>query len=264
MNARVVTRAFVFQKLTCARRLRASAIAIVTFGVVLAACGTNDTKRPPPIAQSPAGDTVQPVEVGGEVANADSTALSDDQVWITDGNVLALLGVMNARQIAAADVELEAWHTDTVRTFASSVAHDHAALQHSVDSLAARLKVAPVVSALVQRIDTSFRVRVDSLRAVEGRPLERAFVHQQVVAESAYAIYADQLTGASTAPELRSLLESAAARARADAGRARSLEAVLVLADSLKKAAVADSIAQAEARRAARAEARRRRSGTPP
>jgi hypothetical protein len=106
---------------------------------------------------------------------------------------------------------------------------------------------------LVQRVDTAFRLRVDSLRAIEGRPLELAFARQQVVAESAFATVADQLTGAATAPEVRGMMQSAAARARAESDRARSLLATLMLADSIKKAAVADSIARAEERRQRRA-----------
>jgi predicted outer membrane protein len=198
-------------------------------------------------------DTAVAADAAGEVVNDDTTAVRNDQVWITDGNALALLRVMNTRQISAADVELEAWHTDTVRAFAASVARDHAELQHSVDSLVERTRVAPVVSALVQRVDTAFRLRVDSLRAIEGRPLELAFARQQVVAESAFATVADQLTGAATAPEVRGMMQSAAARARAESDRARSLLATLMLADSIKKAAVADSIARAEERRQRRA-----------
>lgn len=247
----VDTRAFVFQNHFCARRFRSALIAAGAFAFV--ACASPDADHPPAKAQAATRDTAVVADVAGEVVSDDSSGMRNDQVWITDGNALALLGVMNTRQIAAADVELEAWHSDTVRAFAASVARDHAELQHSVDSLVQRIHVAPVVSALVQRVDTSFRRRVDSLRAVEGRPLELAFARQQVVAESAFATYADQLTGAATAPEVRAMMESAATRARAEADRARALQMSLMLADSIKKAAVADSIARAEERRQRRA-----------
>jgi hypothetical protein len=253
MNARVSTRAFVFQRLVHAT------LAALMLGVGLAACDGHERQRRPS-AERVTRDTAQ---AGGDVA--DSTTRNPDAAWITDGNALALLAVLNARQIAAANVELDAWHTDTIRSFAAAVAREHAELQHSADSLSARLHVVPVVSALDQQIDSAFRSRVDSLRGLRGAPLERAFAHEQVVAEQAIAEYADQLTGAVQAPEIRALMESAATDARSRLSRAQAFELTLVLADSIKNAAVADSIAQAAERAAARAAARvgRRHSSAP-
>ncbi len=254
MNARVNTRAFV-------SLIWASA---VTFS----ACRGRDRRPPPSASQPPARDTA---EVAGEVAESvaapvaapDTTMPNDNAAWITDANALAMIGVMNARQIAQADVELEAWHSDTVRALAAASARDHAALQRSVDSLAERLRLAPVMSALGQRIDSEFQARVDTLRWWRGPgSLERAFVHQQVAADQAFASYANSLTGATRAPEVQALMQTAAARASAQVSRARSVEAILVVADSMKAAAIADSTAKAAERAAARA-ARRRRSPTP-
>jgi putative membrane protein len=247
MNARVSTRAFVFSPLA-----RATVIAAVwSVAAALAACEQQDQQQ-----RTSRGDTV---EAGGEVV-ADSTMKNPDAAWITDGNVLAMLSVFNTRQIGAANVELDSWHTDTIRQFAATVAREHIALQRSADSLAQRIKVAPVMSALSVQIDSAFRLRVDSLRGLGGSPLERAFAHEQVVAESAIADYANQLTGAAQAPEVRALAESVANDARTHLTRARTFETTLLVADSIKKAAVADSIAQAAERAAARAAARAARS----
>jgi hypothetical protein len=250
----VWTRAFVFQPLT--RAIVAAAIWLAS--VALAACDGRDGQR-----RAPRGAHGESAEAGGDVA--DSTLKNPDAAWITDGNALALVGVLNARQIAAANVELDAWHTDTIRSYATLVAHEHAELQRSVDSLAGRIKVVPVMSALDVQIDSAFRVRVDSLRGLRGAPLERAFAHEQVVAEQAIADYADQLNGAVRAPELRALMESMANSARARLTRAKGFELALATADSIKAAAVADSIEQATERAAERAAAReaRRRASHP-
>jgi hypothetical protein len=239
MDARVSTRAFVFRKLTHA----AFVAAISAFSLSLGACDGRDEQRTPARAQPPSSDTL---EAGGEVA--DSTVLDNGAVWITDASALALLGVMNARQVAAANVELEAWHSDTIRAFAALVAREHAELQHSADSLAAHIRLVPVMSALDQRIDSAFASRVDSLRGLRGAPLERAFTHQQVVAEQAIADYANQLTGAVRTPEVQALMESAANAARTRLTRAQSFAAALAMADSIKDAAAIDSAAKVAAR----------------
>ena len=268
MNARVNTRAFAFQKLIRAARFGAAAIVIWPLALTFSACRGRDRQPPPSAAQQTTRDTA---EAGGEVAAADTTVTATpdttpanvDAVWITDANALAMLGAMNARQIAAADVELEAWHSDTVRAFAASVAHDHAALQQSADSLARRLRLAPLMSALGQRIDSEFQSRVDSLRWWRGPGrFERGFVQQQVVADQAFVSYANQLSGATRAPEVQSLMQMASTRAATQLSHARAVEAMLVIADSLKAAAIADSTARAAERAAARA-ARRRRPPAP-
>src|SRR4051812_44510293 len=56
-------------------------------------------------------------ESGGDVVT-DWIETPVKERWITDENILSLVSAMNARQIAAADVELEAWHNETVREFA--------------------------------------------------------------------------------------------------------------------------------------------------
>lgn len=275
MNARVDTRAFVFQKLI--RAVRSGASLILVGAMTFSACRGRDRQARTPIAQNPA--TQNPaqgtVEVGGEVAapdtapastpvaTADTSTPGDNAVWITDANALAMLTAMNTRQVAMADVELEAWHSDTVRALAASIAHDNAGLQHSVDSLAPRLKLSPVMSALGQRIDSEFQSRIDSLRYWRGPGrFERAYIHQQVLANQAFTSYANQLTGAVRAPEVQALLQTAAARGATQLSHTQAVEAMLVVADSLKAAAVADSLRQAAERAAARA-ARRRRSPPP-
>jgi predicted outer membrane protein len=271
MNARVDTRAFVFQKLLLRARSRiATILAVGAWAMSFSACRDRNRTERSPVAQSPTHDTA---EVGGEVSpdttaiaaatgSADTTTPGDDAVWITDANALAMLTAMNNRQIAMADVELEAWHSDTVRAFAASIAHDNAAIQHSLDSLAPRLKLAPVMSALGQRIDSEFQSRIDSLRYWRGPGrFERAYVHQQVLASQAFASYANQLTGATRAPEVQALMQSASARGATQASHARGVEAMLIIADSLKAAAIADSTEKAAERAAARE--RRRRPPVP-
>ena len=183
------------------------------------------------------------IESGGEVVSA--SAESRPIRWVSDANILSLLTIMNSRQIAAADIELEGWTIDTVRAFAASVAREHAELQHSVDSIADRIDVAPVTSALGQSISAEMQARVDALRGRYGRSLDRAFVRQQIASQESIVDNLHQLVPAAERPELRSVVSTLEARVAAQLKRARTVQAQLAVADS---AAAADSAAKAEAR----------------
>ena len=68
-------------------------------------------------------------EAAGRIA-ADSGA-RDSAVtikWLNDANVLALVGVMNGRQIAASQIEAASAHSDSVRALAVSLAKEYAEL----------------------------------------------------------------------------------------------------------------------------------------
>ena len=147
--------------------------------------------------------------------------------WITDANILALFGAMNARQIAAADIELENWHNDAVRAFAASIAREHAELQHSADSLAMRLRITPIPPALAKPWMSVMQAQIDTMRRARESSLDRAFAHQQVASHELMLDYIQQLTTASQNPELQTMLTAAAKRVVSQLERARSLEASL-------------------------------------
>ena len=182
-------------------------------------------------------------EAAGEVV--DSSAALATVKWLTDANVLSLLAVMNSAAIKAADAELQAWHSDTVRAFASSIARDHAELQHSVDSLAQRIRLAPVAPALAEPIAATLQAQVDSVTANRGPALDRAFVREQVASHRLMAGYIDQLSSVAERPEVQAMLTSAATRVGVDLEHAIALQAAFALSDST---AAADSAARRTAR----------------
>jgi hypothetical protein len=183
-------------------------------------------------------------EAGGEVvvsARSDSTAAQPVR-WLTDANLLSLLGVMNARQIAAADVELEAWHVDSVRAFAAAVAREHAELQHSADSVAERIHLTPIAPALAQTVSATLQSQIDTLRRSSGRALDRAFVHEQVASYGIMTEYVTELAAVAEHPEMRILLTLEKDSLATQLARARGLQTKLAAADS---SAAADSVAKA-------------------
>src|SRR5262249_47956940 len=121
-----------------------------------AACRKENAKQPRREAATAPADRIARDTAGGEVRDTvevagggvDDTSARTTEKWIFDPNVLSLLTLMNQRQISADEVELENWHSDTVRAFASQVAHDHAVLQRSIDSLVERINMMPVLPAV--------------------------------------------------------------------------------------------------------------------
>lgn len=221
-------------------------------GVSMASCSGDDgiERRPATAAAAASGANAHrdTSESAGEVS-VDSSGARPTVRWLTDANVLSLLSVMNYKQIAAADVELESWHLDNVRAFASTMAREHAELQHSIDSLAERIDIAPITPALAQTISAKLQRQIDSLRRSSSRSLDRAYLTQQVASHELMAGYVADLTGVAERPEVRALLGSIGDRVGHQLSRARALRASVVTADSV---AAADSAAKDRARLAAR------------
>jgi predicted outer membrane protein len=191
-------------------------------------------------------------EAAGEVvvrSSADTANARPAVRWLTDANILSLLGVMNSRQVAAADVELESWHVDSVRAFAATVAREHAEFQHSVDSLAEQIHVAPIAPALAQTISATMQSQIDLLRRNYGHALDRVFIREQVASYQLMAEDLSEFAADAEHPEVQSLLSSARDSMTAQLARARALQTRLFVADST---VAADSAAKLAAKAAAR------------
>jgi predicted outer membrane protein len=203
------------------------------------------------VARVQATGAPAPKELAGVVAG-DSAATSADSTitvkWLNDANVLALVDAINARQSAAAEIMLSSWHSDTVRALATLLAHDHADLQHSADSLASTLGITPVAPAITPQVTAEFQAQIDSMLGHRGMALDRAYVTTQVASHQLMSDYLDQLHGVASASEVRDWIESAGQRVDADLKAVQMQQRVLAVADSI----TADSLAK-------RAAARRRR-----
>jgi hypothetical protein len=199
----------------------------------------------PPVAResvATSADTTDTLEAAGEVV-VDSSSRPAVEKWISDPNVISLLSLMNARLIAAANVELENWHLENVREFAMLMARDHLALQRSIDSLIERVNIAPIRPALAGPIGAHFQAQLDSMLRRGSGPrgaLDRAFVDQQVASHALMADYITQLAAVAENPALRDLLSIAARQVAADLRQARAMQTRMAATDSL----AADSVAR--------------------
>ena len=226
----------------CTRILIAACVAILG---VFVGCGDPDVPLgsragPPPVdsARIARSETKTAVS-GGEVA-LPATDSAPPEIWLNDANLLALMGAMNGRQIAAAEIELSTWHSDTIRDFALSMAREHSEIQRSIDSVVRTLKLAPVMPALAEVVVGEMQRQIDSINAHGGRALDRAYVRQAVAGHETMAKYATLLAAAAERPEVQSVLATASTRIAAQVNRAKAFDASLTKADSV---AAADSAA---------------------
>ena len=186
-------------------------------------------------------------EAAGTVAAADTTHRDSTVTvrWLSDANVFSLLGVINGRQAALANAELQAWHSDTVRAFATGIAQSFAALQHSTDSLGTQLKIGPVVPAVQDSLVLALQPHIDTVNGSHGPQMDRMFVQQTIEMQQYLTDYVSQLSSVAQDPGLQALVDNAQERVASQLARAKQVQAMFAVADSIK----ADSLAQKAAAR---------------
>jgi hypothetical protein len=192
------------------------------------------------VAQADAGPTR---EAAGTVAVDTSAAVRPARIeprWLTDANALALVSEMNARQIAAAQTELQGWRSDTVRALAVSMLQRHRGIQSAVDSVSRQVQLAPVAPALASELGTQMQAQIDSMMLLRGDGLDRSYVAAQIASHKTMTDYLEQLASLAERPEVQSALKLAASESAAALGQAQSVQSMFVVSDSL----AADSLAK--------------------
>jgi predicted outer membrane protein len=203
-----------------------SGLTVVALSVLSLACG-HDGKSERQASRTVADSVARLREeiAGGEVVTLPAATQPTSRIrWISDANALSLITALNARQIAAADFELENWRVDSVRAFAASMAREHAELQHAVDSIAAHLGLTPVPPALAKQWTAEIQAQIDTVRRAGDNRIDLAFVRQQANSHQLMSDRLSQLAAVTERPELQAFFERAASKAAAQAQRARSMQ----------------------------------------
>lgn len=188
--------------------------------------------------------------------------------WLSDENVVSLARLLNTKQFAAARVELDRWHTDSVATFAEQMAREHVAMQRALDSLATALKLVPISPALAESVGAAAQAQINALAGLRSSALESGFLEQQVTSHEGMIDFTRQLAAAADRPELNALLMAHASRLQVHLSAAKALRRAVALSDSTRIAdstSTADSTRKAKAARdsARQARAEKRRKSTP-
>jgi hypothetical protein len=173
----------------------------------LAACGAGSAAKP----ASQHGAATRQVSAG-DVA-LDSVTQVVNAHWLTDSNVVALLAVIDQRQMDLARAELQGWASDTVQMLAVNMLREYQAQQQSLDSLASALLIPGSMPALGVSLDTSLQRHTAALAGLGAARLDSAFLREAQAQNAWAARYFDQLSIIATAPELAAFAAGASNRA---------------------------------------------------
>ena len=185
-----------------------------------------------PTGESLAGLVAQ--QAGGDVA-LDSAPEID---WLTDSNVVALVGVVTTPILDAARLELQNWVNDTVQRSARRVLADLKAIQWTVDSAAGAAGIPSQRPALADVLEPRYRARLDAIAGLYGKPLERRWVETTVQSLQDLSNDLESFAAATRSPELRGALSlHALPRVRVQLAEVRALQRTLTVADSTRQAA---------------------------
>jgi putative membrane protein len=148
---------------------------------------------------------------------------------VSDADVRLLMALINSSEISAGRVAAQKGIVNDVRSFASDMVTDHAAMQQAVGvDTAVRAGTTPAGRA---RADTLRRVsarQADSLAALpRGAAFDRAYIDQQL---SAHSMALDSLVrweARSRDPALKAVVRAAVPKVQAHLDRARVIQATL-------------------------------------
>jgi predicted outer membrane protein len=220
------------------RRRALSALVIALIGSW--ACNPDDTATPDAKRVAPPAKAAAPAsrQAGGEViAVLDRNSEPVPVKWMGDDNILALARLLNTRVKAAADYELQQWGSDTTRAFAAEMAREHAAMRYTIDSVATTLGLNLVLPALGFEIDSVTTRQLTMLNVPGGRPLDRAYVRQQIASHEYMLDYLTKFAAAAERQELRPVIDTLRAKVKRHLAAGRALQAQYARADSAKAAA---------------------------
>jgi putative membrane protein len=110
---------------------------------------------------------------------------------LSDANVIAMFDTINLSEIDAADLAKQRASSE-VRTFASQMQDEHAAMLQDTRQLAQRINIQPQAPALASTAGTAHLKTMEELRQLSGADFDRAYVKYQIkMHEQAIALIQD-------------------------------------------------------------------------
>jgi putative membrane protein len=98
---------------------------------------------------------------------------------LSDANVIAIFDAINLSEIDAADLAKQKASSE-VRTFASQMQNEHAAMLQDTRQLAQRINIQPQGPALASTAGTTHLETMEELRKMSGSDFDRAYLQYQI------------------------------------------------------------------------------------
>ena len=215
--------------------------AAIALAVVAAACQQHGP------AKQPADRVLHVDSSGGEVSQF--SLMQNAVGWLTDSNVVSLAATVNEAPMSLARAESQAWTDDQTHQYAMMVLRDHAALQSSIDSLAAKHRLPSQTPAVAADFHARYDSAANSIAGLPAAQVDPKFVTAVIDLHERTLLDFGALAGNTLDPDLRALLAiRAVTMEQQHITRARQLAASIASADSAK-AAAADSAKSAKRQR---------------
>ena len=215
------------------QRVRLVTVGVVCMAAALVAC--NRTNGDDGSTASTAAKTHLDSSAGDV---AQYSLMTNPVGWLTDSNLVALAAIVNEAPVHLARVESQQSANQQVHEFALEIIRDHAALQTSIDSLAAKRRVPSQRPAVAGSIQAPYDSAVATLSTAPLQQLAATFLALEDHVHTLTLTDFSALAGNATDPDLRALFAiRATTMEQRHVARAKQLATSLAQADSAKQAA---------------------------
>jgi putative membrane protein len=206
---------------------------VLALGAVcaLGACGKSDnaadSAAAPATATMPdsgAGMTATPADS----ASAASAAGAPAAGAMSNANVASLIGLTNASEIGAAKVAQDKATNADVKAYAKQMIAEHQAMQKSLDSLTAAMKVTPQAPAAADQKKQAGDQMLATLESTaKGAAFDKAYIDGQVQAHQQALSDLQGFSANAPDPQLKSLIDAAIPKVQAHLDKAQQLQSKL-------------------------------------
>src|SRR3954463_16545149 len=167
---------------------------------------------------------------GGEVSQY--SLMTSPVGWLTDSNIVALVGMVNEAPANIARAESQAWTDQQVHDFALLIIRDHAALQTAVDSLIAKHRIPLQVPAVAESMRPTYDSVANRRSGLPASEVDKKFLALEDEIHGHTLLDFGALGGNASDPDLRALLAIRGTEMeRQHLARSRDLAASVAKAD---------------------------------
>ena len=204
-----------------ARSVRMTALALGAV-VALGACAKRDNA---------ATDTTAAMTTGastGAMATPTDTGMRAGAPAMSDANILSMIGMSNANEIASSKTaQAKATNAD-VKSFANDMVKDHSAMQADADKVAKQANVTPQSPPQADTLKKAAAATADSLKsAAKGSAFDTQYMSAQVAAHQQTLDDLQRFQSMATSADVKTLITNAIPKVQQHLDRAKQIQSKL-------------------------------------
>ena len=138
---------------------------------------------------------------------AKSRAQPSAKMDLSDGNIMALLAVVNESDIEGGQLAEVKASSAQVRSYGSRMISEHASMLQQGNQLSKQLRINPIQPELAQRMAGEHKKAMDALKTKSGGEFDRAYIEHEINMHQRVIRLVDEATKAADSTQVRTLLE---------------------------------------------------------